>query len=206
MKKRIVAIALMIVLVMALASFAHAETQQEFMTFTHPTYGYSIDYPVTWLAMSKDMEIDVSDFDDESGDIDIEALEGYLAMIENTDMFMARALNGTNVNVTVEELTAPITTEAYIAVSAKQMVGMLDQVFADAEAIDSGSMYTAGDVEAVSVVVNYTVMGRKVQMQQFAIITESNIYSVTFTFFDRDELESEDMQALVDTILASFTI
>lgn len=202
-------LAMVLALMLALSCIPALGEDVEFVTYTQPILGYTIECPANWYALDSENLASLADIllkDNNMQGIDPSVYENISNVISGTNMTMFLATNGTNMSVGMQDLGLELTNDLFLALMMPQLLTQFQTLYQEIEFLDRGSLYRLNDMEYVRMEAIYQLNGEPVHVAQYYYLEGTKLYLITVTFAtELSEEEKIDMLVCMDYMMSTFT-
>lgn len=200
--KKLLSLALALMLLPGCTA-ALAETEG-YTFYQHPTLGYTLEYPGIWLALDstniEELMTSMSDNEAMAG-LDMASL---IPLISQQQMIMFVGLNGTNVNIVMQDVGMSLTAEQFLPMMP-QMGQQVIQSLPGATLMDSGSLYEVNGKQYCQLCAAYELNGSQIYAFQFYGFSGTAMILVTLTL-NAAASDVDAVEAYTDHMLATLSI
>ncbi len=198
--KKLLSLALALMLLLG-STAALAETEG-YTFYQHPTLGYTLEYPGTWLALdSANFEVLMTSMSDDEALADLD-LASVIPLISQQQMTMFMELNGTNVNIVAQDVGMSLTAEQFLPMMP-QMGQQVIQSLPGATLMDSGSLYEVNGKQYCKLCAAYELSGSQLYAFQFYGFSGTTMILVTLTLNAASDVDA--VEAYTDHMLATLS-
>ena len=176
----------------------------DYILYTHPTQGYSVEYPESWIALdSTNIEAMMKSLADneEFSSLNLEAVVPQITQMEMT-MFMD--IFGTNINIVGQEVGMSLTASAFLPMMP-QMAQQVTASLPDAKLLDTGSLYEIGGNQYCTLCASYTLAGSDLYVFQFYAFSGTTMYLITLTM-NASVADMDTVEAYTDHLLETLVL
>lgn len=201
MKKLLSLILSLMMIVCCMPALAASEG---YLDYTHPTQGYSVEYPESWIALdSTNIEAMMKSLADneEFSALNLEAVVPQITQMEMT-MFMDNF--GTNINIVGQEVGMSITASSFLPMMP-QMAQQVTVSLPDAKLLDTGSLYEIGGNQYCTLCASYTLAGSDLYVFQFYAFSGTTMYLITLTM-NASVVDMDTVEAYTDHLLETLVL
>lgn len=182
-------LSLMLSLMLILGCVPALAASEGYADYTHPTQGYSLEYPQSWLALDS--------ANIESLMIDLSAnpalatlnLDAVLPQITQMQMTMFVDINGSNINVVRQSVGMAITAEQFMPMMP-QMLSQVTAALPGAQVLEEGALYTIGDHQYCNLCISYNLAGSDLYAFQFYTFSGTDMYLITLTMNPASDMDA----------------
>lgn len=201
MKKLLSLILSLMMIVCCMPALAASEG---YLDYTHPTQGYSVEYPESWIALdSTNIEAMMKSLADneEFSSLNLEAVVPQITQMEMT-MFMDNF--GTNINIVGQEVGMSLTASSFLPMMP-QMAQQVTASLPDAKLLDTGSLYEIGSNQYCTLCASYTLAGSDLYVFQFYAFSGTTMYLITLTM-NASVVDMDTVEAYTDHLLETLVL
>lgn len=190
---------LILILMLALSSFAFAET--EMFTYTHPVLGYSIKAPYDWLYLDSENIAAIMNDPTVSGSFPNIDVSAYAEQVAANDMTMFIQISGTNFNIVSEYIGGSYSAQQLVSLLMPTLRAQYEQIFGLVDYIIEGDTIKLGDNEYAYLVY---ALGDTLG-EQYCICENGRLYYLTLTSTSAlNTLEYVEVAKMFEKVLESF--
>ena len=151
-------LSLILALMMIVCCMPALAASEGYLDYTHPTQGYSVEYPESWIALdSTNIEAMMKSLADNE-EFSALNLETVVPQITQMEMTMFMDIFGTNINIVGQEVGMSLTASAFLPMMP-QMAQQVTASLPDAKLLDTGSLYEIGGNQYCTLCASYTPDG-----------------------------------------------
>ncbi|MDD6683601.1 MAG: hypothetical protein PUE61_10680 [Clostridiales bacterium] len=201
MKKLLSLILSLMMIVCCMPALAASEG---YLDYTHPTQGYSVEYPESWIALdSTNIEAMMKSLADNE-EFSALNLEAVVPQITQMEMTMFMDIFGTNINIVGQEVGMSITASSFLPMMP-QMAQQVTASLPDAKLLDTGSLYEIGGNQYCTLCASYTLAGSDLYVFQFYAFSGTTMYLITLTM-NASVADMDTVEAYTDHLLETLVL
>lgn len=201
MKKLLSLILSLMMIVCCMPALAASEG---YLDYTHPTQGYSVEYPESWIALdSTNIEAMMKSLADNE-EFSALNLEAVVPQITQMEMTMFMDIFGTNINIVGQEVGMSITASSFLPMMP-QMAQQVTASLPDAKLLDTGSLYEIGGNQYCTLCASYTLAGSDLYVFQFYAFSGTTMYLITLTM-NASVVDMDTVEAYTDHLLETLVL
>lgn len=201
MKKLLSLILSLMMIVCCMPALAASEG---YLDYTHPTRGYSVEYPESWIALdSTNIEAMMKSLADNE-EFSALNLEAVVPQITQMEMTMFMDIFGTNINIVGQEVGMSITASSFLPMMP-QMAQQVTASLPDAKLLDTGSLYEIGGNQYCTLCASYTLAGSDLYVFQFYAFSGTTMYLITLTM-NASVADMDTVEAYTDHLLETLVL
>ena len=201
MKKLLSLILSLMMIVCCMPALAASEG---YLDYTHPTQGYSVEYPESWIALdSTNIEAMMKSLADNE-EFSALNLEAVVPQITQMEMTMFMDIFGTNINIVGQEVGMSITASSFLPMMP-QMAQQVTASLPDAKLLDTGSLYEIGGNQYCTLCASYTLAGNDLYVFQFYAFSGTTMYLITLTM-NASVADMDTVEAYTDHLLETLVL
>ena len=201
MKKLLSLILSLMMIVCCMPALAASEG---YLDYTHPTQGYSVEYPESWIALdSTNIEAMMKSLADNE-EFSALNLEAVVPQITQMEMTMFMDIFGTNINIVGQEVGMSITASSFLPMMP-QMAQQVTASLPDAKLLDTGSLYEIGGNQYCTLCASYTLAGSDLYVFQFYAFSGTTMYLITLTM-NASVADMDTVEAYTEHLLETLVL
>lgn len=201
MKKLLSLILSLMMIVCCMPALAASEG---YLDYTHPTQGYSVEYPESWIALdSTNIEAMMKSLADNE-EFSALNLETVVPQITQMEMTMFMDIFGTNINIVGQEVGMSLTASSFLPMMP-QMAQQVTASLPDAKLLDTGSLYEIGGNQYCTLCASYTLAGSDLYVFQFYAFSGTTMYLITLTM-NASVVDMDTVEAYTDHLLETLVL
>lgn len=178
--------ALLLVLALCLMSLPGlAEDAAATQTYTHPTQGYSISVPASWLCVDQTNVQDlIAAF--QNGELsfsgtDAATLESQAPQLEATNCAIMISEHANNMVLVQENMGIELTKEQFVALMIPMLQQQLRAQFPTIQFNETAEVQTFGENEFIIMPASYQIYGLDVSVDMLFYLDGSTLYTISMT-------------------------
>ncbi|MBQ3079524.1 MAG: hypothetical protein IJC48_05930 [Clostridia bacterium] len=198
-------ISLFLVIMMSVFAIASVSAEaNEYILYTHPTVGYSLEYPSDWIALDTESVQELLTLFADDSSVEGLDLKSLAQQLTGTDMAMFIDMYGNNVNIIKQAMGMPISASDFVTV-LPMFMSQFEASYPGITFFDEGTVYTAGANQYAKMAYGYDLGGFYTYGEQFYDCSTGDLYTITFTAASgSSEADIQSVYPMIDHMLATF--
>lgn len=204
--KKLFAVVLALMLALGCMSAVAETAASEYVSYTHPTLGYTLEYPSTWMAIDTENLPMMMAMVQQHGieGIDMSMLGNLEEQIKTTNMTVFMDLvTGANFTIGAQDLGMPIDANAFATMMLPMLKAQYEQMFAGCEFIEDEPIVQIGETEYCYLPMKYVANGQTTCLEQFYLVNGTVMFIIAGTYAETDA--TDELINNMGYVLATFT-
>lgn len=198
------------VLILLLATVPAALAAGEYAAYSNAAYGYTVQYPAGWMALSADtLGPMIQQFTGENASVfGTDAMDGFESdmSVDAAGIAVFLDVSGNSFSVIpFAFLTADSMQEAHDALST-ELASAYQQNLDGVTVVDSGSVVAIGSNEFIRVRLEYAADGQTMVITSFFNFQNNVMFQLSFTWLTAGESDVQALDQIMETVVASFNV